>query len=151
MSLGLSPSGDEDEDSGVDGCDDQTRSETSLCSHKNSTRVKVVQNRREPPTKPRIGLRNTTSSHGVERWATLPFAHDSSHLSSRQDEGDLSPLKILVARYSWFVARFTTQGGLIVVQTVTRNVNWCCTRCRLCGPARETCNDWEVRKLSSCS
>ena len=29
------------------------RSETSLCSLKDSTRLKVIQNRRDPPTKPR--------------------------------------------------------------------------------------------------
>ena len=42
----------------------QIRSETSLCSLKDSTRLTVIQNRREPPTKPRTGLRTTGRATG---------------------------------------------------------------------------------------
>ena len=72
---------------------DQIRSETSVCSLKDSNRLNVIQNRREPPTKPRTGLRTKGRPTGSNAKQLHPFAHDPSQLSRRMQSADSPRLK----------------------------------------------------------
>ena len=78
----------------------QIRSETSLCFLKDSTRLRVIQNRREPPTKPRTRLRTKGRATGANARQLRPSRMTRATPSRKMQSADpgFHPLQDLMAR-----------------------------------------------------
>ena len=71
------------------------RSETSLCPLNDPTRHKNVQDRREPKTKPRTGLKTSGQATESSARQPLPVDHNSSQLSRRTGSPNLRHLRLV--------------------------------------------------------